>query len=213
MQEIYYVYKHTFSNGIVYIGKGKNKRAYTLLHRNKYYNHLLLKYGIPNIEILFNNLNEKEALNKEIEIIKEYKESFLLLCNLTDGGEGTSGYRQSIETKNKISKGHKGKIVKEETREKLRIAHCNKYTNKEHYNKGRKHSQETKEKMRIARIGKKTTLPIRINELEYLFFNKDFGFEKTTVSGLYKKYNLPPDSIYKIANKKRKSAYGWKIAS
>ena len=211
IKNIYYIYKHTFPNGILYIGKGKHRRAYCLSNRNKYYNHLLEKYGNPNIEILLDNLCEEEAFNKEMETIKECKEKKFILCNLTNGGEGISGYSQSIEAKIKISKRHKGKITTEETKEKLRVAQNNKFVNKEHYNKGKKHSEETKEKMRIARIGKETTLPIRINENEYIFFHKDFGFEKTTVSGLYKKYNLPPDSIYKISNNKRKSAYGWII--
>lgn len=211
MQEIYYVYKHTFSNGIVYIGKGKDERAYKLSYRNKYYNHLLLKYGTPNIEILIKNLNENDAFNKEIEVIRECKENNIILCNMTNGGEGTSGKTQSLEARMKISKTHKGKITKEETKEKLRVAQKNKFINKDHYNKGKTHSAETKEKMRIAKIGKKPNFPIRTKETEYLFFHKDFGYEKTTVMGLYKKYNLSPDGVYKISNNKKKSAYGWKI--
>lgn len=93
---IYYVYKHTFSNGSVYIGKGKNKRAYNFHKRNKMWNNHYAKYGAPIIELCFVELDEDLAFLIEVELISKYKESAVKLINMTTGGEGASGLPMDI---------------------------------------------------------------------------------------------------------------------
>lgn len=86
----YYVYAYLRKNGLpYYIGKGKDKRAWSKNHG---------RVSVPNdlskIVILHENLSEKEAHLLEVELIKLYgrkdKDNGILI-NLTDGGEGGSG--------------------------------------------------------------------------------------------------------------------------
>ena len=61
-QNIYYVYQHTFKNNTCYIGKGKDKRGYSRLKRNRHWVFLYNKYGMPEIKIIEDNLEEKIAI-------------------------------------------------------------------------------------------------------------------------------------------------------
>lgn len=162
---IYYVYQLKSSDGLIfYIGKGSGRRMYKHLqiamgssivrNRNpKLYNKIssIIKKGgyvIP--EIIFENFDENICLQKEIELIKNI--GLKNLCNLTDGGEGTSGYKLSDETKRKMSESKKGK------KRFFSKEHCKKLSEslKGHkgYYKGKKLSEETKLKMSIAHKGK-----------------------------------------------------------
>lgn len=107
---MFYVYRHTFSNGTLYIGKGFGDRVNKVHQRNDYWNRLYTKYGIPVKEILVKDLTEIEAFELEELIISEYKNSNVLLCNLTNGGEGSSGLvmpESAKETLRKYWTGHK----------------------------------------------------------------------------------------------------------
>lgn len=76
----YIVYKHTAPNNKVYIGisgfdpqyRWLNGRGYK--HQSVFFN-AIIKYGWINIkhEILFSELTEEEALDKEEELIKQYQ--------------------------------------------------------------------------------------------------------------------------------------------
>lgn len=77
----YIVYKHTTPNNKVYIGITKYDPQYRWLNNGRGYKtqstffNAIIKYGWINInhEILFSNLTEQEALNKEEELIQQYK--------------------------------------------------------------------------------------------------------------------------------------------
>lgn len=99
---------HKFPNGKMYIGitskrpkaRWQNGTGYSKEHQSAMYN-AIQKYGWDNIEhkILFKNLTEKEAKNKEVELIKEYH-TFIHYensngYNLTLGGEGSLGHKSS----------------------------------------------------------------------------------------------------------------------
>jgi hypothetical protein len=102
-----------------YIGKGKytERRKYSRVkqHLNEKRNRNFFKNGkinhikeecgcIPFIEILYDNITEEEAILHEKELIAKigrYNIGNGPLTNLTDGGEGSSGYIQSKETKDK----------------------------------------------------------------------------------------------------------------
>ena len=73
-------------------------------------------------EIYTNNLDEKQAFNFERQLIKKYgriDNGTGILANHTDGGEGMSGATVSKETRQKISKFHKGKKKSPEHCKKL----------------------------------------------------------------------------------------------
>jgi len=101
----YYTYAHSKPDGtIFYIGKGHSKRAYDLVKRNIYWKRVVEKHGTPTVKILANWATEQEALDHEVLLISCFKEMGYKLTNLTDGGEGSSGFKHSQESIEKISK-------------------------------------------------------------------------------------------------------------
>lgn len=76
----YCVYRHTCPNGKVYIGitcqnplrRWREGKGYA---HNEYFFNAILKYGWDNIthEILYSDLDEDEACQKEIELINKHK--------------------------------------------------------------------------------------------------------------------------------------------
>jgi len=124
----YYVYKITnLVNGKIYIGKTadvrkrwnkhkaaarkKSKKDYTYVHR------ALNKYGFDNfsVETIAEYDLEKDCLTAETAFIKLYNTRDRDIgYNLTDGGDGPSGFKPSDETRRKMSEAKKGKYVGEE---------------------------------------------------------------------------------------------------
>jgi len=94
----FYIYIHFRQDNLqpFYVGKGKGKRFLSNKSRNKYWKHIVNKYGyFP--QIMENNLTEEQAFEREkfyIEVLGREN-----LCNLTDGGDGTSGFKHSEEWK------------------------------------------------------------------------------------------------------------------
>lgn len=144
-----------------YIGKGDRRRANNLT-RNAWHRKVVSKYGKENIIVeLFACASEKEAFFREKLTISALRRSGVVLCNMTDGGEGASGHVHSEETKAIISATHKGKLVSEETRAKMSEALKGKPLKDDHrakcvlINIGRKHSDETRAKLSEAAKGRK----------------------------------------------------------
>jgi len=100
----FYVYFHKkISDGVIfYVGKGSNRRAFSKSGRNAYWNNVVNKHGYE-IEIFKNNLSENDAFELERLAIKTLKEIGVPLTNMTDGGEGSGGYKPSEELKLYIS--------------------------------------------------------------------------------------------------------------
>ena len=161
-----YLYRHIRldKNEVFYIGIGgfnKNeetnsyKRAYAKTNRNKYWKHIVDKTEYI-VEIIYDNINFNQACGKEREYIKLYGRKNLglgTLCNLTDGGDGSSGLLLTEEHKRKISESVKGYKHTKETKEKLSILKKGKVSNR----KGEILSEETKNKISESNKGKKRT--------------------------------------------------------
>lgn len=126
-QGVHYLYRHIRldKNEPFYIGVGtkceginsvSHKRSSTECNRNKFWKNIANKTDYR-IDILLYSDDYQFILKKEIEFIKLYGRRDLglgTLVNLTDGGEGMLGYKQSEETKLKKSIAMKKVIRKPE---------------------------------------------------------------------------------------------------
>lgn len=148
-----------------YIGKGCRGRAFD---RRR-------KFCPPRerVLILKKNLSEEEAFKHEVYMIAVFGRKDLgtgILYNLTDGGEGASGYKHNEETKSLMSTinsgknnpmygrvGEKnpgyGKPRTEEIKQKI----SNGLTGERHPRYGKSLSNQHREKISKSRIGKKHT--------------------------------------------------------
>jgi hypothetical protein len=105
---VFYTYSHATPEGrIFYIGKGQGKRAHQLKYRNDKWKKIVAKYGSPIVQILAHWKTEAEALDHEILLIDCFRDMGYNLANLTDGGEGTSGYKHTPE---QIEKNRQAKL-------------------------------------------------------------------------------------------------------
>lgn len=117
----YTVYKHTNKiNGKIYVGitsqkvnqRWKNGNGY---RKQIYFYRAILKYGWDNFEheILYENLSEDEAKEKEIELISHFKSNHDNYgYNITSGGDGLNGYKYTEEHSQNMSVAMKGKNAK-----------------------------------------------------------------------------------------------------
>lgn len=107
------------------------------------------------VVIVKDHLSEIEALSLEMERIKERRYSGTNLCNLTDGGEGVSGYKHSDETRSKLSLAHKGRKKPEHSRRLIGRKDSDETRSRKAVSaKGRVFSPETRAKLARARTGK-----------------------------------------------------------
>jgi len=153
----FYVYVIFRPNGVpCYVGKGKGKRWKTTWRKyNKALQNLMDQNGgsLPTVKIR-ENLTEAEAHETEIAFIRAIgrKKNGGPLYNLTDGGEGQSGWVPSKETKERISAGRKGIKHTDMARLKMSVA-----------GKGRIKSDEHKAKIGSAHRGRKWSDDQRVN--------------------------------------------------
>jgi hypothetical protein len=119
-----YIYKHIRpdTNEVFYIGIGVDKsRINSNQSRNRFWANIVKKYGIIR-EIVEDGLTWHEATSREKFWINFYgrkNNNTGILCNMTDGGEGSYGRVVSEDTKKKISESNKGKKISEERRKKI----------------------------------------------------------------------------------------------
>ncbi len=107
----WYVYRHIREDKNIpfYIGIGCQKnyaraKDFNSKGRNPYWNRIVKKTNWK-VHILFSDLTKEQASDKEKELIKLYgrsDNSTGILCNMTDGGDGTFGCKKSDEEKSKM---------------------------------------------------------------------------------------------------------------
>jgi len=174
---MFYTYAHTKPNGtIFYIGKGIKRRAWKTHNRNLHWKSIVQKHGSFNVEILANWDTEEEAFSHEVLLIKCFNDLGYSLANKTNGGEGASGYKHSDETKLKMKH-----ITSEKTKQKISIARKGKYCGKNHPRFGKIVSQQTREKMRIANAGganNPQTRKIKFNDVIFTGIQTLADFQK-----------------------------------
>jgi hypothetical protein len=162
---VVYCHKRPTDGEIFYVGKGTAYRAKRSDSRNNYWNNIVDKHGGFDIEIVAENLTESEALKFEVILIKGLRDAGADLCNMTDGGEGMSGFKHSEKSKELMRTTNKGKTksghrLSEEHVEKLRLAKLGRKQSKEHAKAaalarvGRVVSDDTRQKISQALLGK-----------------------------------------------------------
>lgn len=97
---IYYTYTHSTPEGVVfYVGKGHENRAYSYRDRGWAWKEAVAKAKGILIKIEAEWATEQEAFEHEIFLIKHHKELGAKLVNLTEGGLGPLGFKQSEKTR------------------------------------------------------------------------------------------------------------------
>ena len=97
----FYTYFHTRNDtkAVFYVGKGRGSRAHDF-NRNTHWLRTVKKHG-RTVHFAMTGLSESEAFEHEKFLILCFKDLNAPLTNMTDGGEGTSGYVQSLEVREK----------------------------------------------------------------------------------------------------------------
>lgn len=166
---IYYTYAYLRTDGTpYYIGKGKGRRAWSKQRKG-----CKPPSDLSRILILKENLSEEEAFKHEMYLIFVFGRKDLgtgILRNLTDGGEGSSGSVRSEDfKKSRSGKNHPfhGKPRSEEVRQRLREVNLGKVLSQETKekisagHKGRRFSEEHKQKLAEVKIGKPRSVETR----------------------------------------------------
>ena len=145
-----------------------------------------------------------------------------ILINLTDGGEGVSGYKFSEESKRKQSISHTGKkrgTPTEETKEKIRKSNLGKTP----WNKGLKLpnsiDKNTRKKMRESHLGKKRSketiekvIKSRCIKNYKIISPENVEYYTNNVREFCRQNNLNGSNMYNVLNGKQKTHKGWVIS-
>jgi hypothetical protein len=144
----YYTYAYLREDGTpYYVGKGRGRR---IDNPNTHYS------GLPpkNRRVfLKQNLTEKEAFRHEKYMIAVLGRKDLgtgILRNLTDGGQGKSGWIMSEKTKEKIRISNTGQIRSDETKRKIGKSNKGNIP----WIAGKHHTEETRKKLSELYKGK-----------------------------------------------------------
>lgn len=165
------LYKLDFPNGKSYIGITKNTANKRFLgHARKAgktscaVHHAIHKYGKDAVEVKTLVVAEYEyILSLEKAAILAYKTKVPNGYNLTDGGDGITGYKFTDEVRAKMSLSKKGKLKTEEHKAKISAAHIGKKMSRDAIDKkiastiGWKHTKEAIERIRDGNLGRKAS--------------------------------------------------------
>lgn len=130
-----------------YVGKGSIGRV-RQIKRNQKHTWTAKTYGLNRVTVIMTSI-ESLTFECERELIEEHKTFYkenAFGCNFTRGGEGTSGFRQTIDARRKMSewrKGRPGHRHSEETRLKMSQAKKGRSPN----NLGKPVSAETRQRL------------------------------------------------------------------
>lgn len=192
-----------------YIGKGKDNRCYSLTRgKNNHFNNIVK--SIPCVvNILHKNIDEDTAFGLEIYYIWLYRDVIgYELCNLTDGGEGTSGLNP-IERMSDVKRKERSNKLREANigENNPMFGMCgdkNPFYGKQHTdevkekiskaNKGRSFKRTEENKMKISKARKKKVICITTNEI----------FDSAQEASIY--YNLDKGAVSKCCRGKQKTA-------
>ena len=184
----FYVYCHLRkdTNKPFYYGKGQGKRAFSNQNRNTYWHNIVNKHGYD-VLILWSNLNERDALNKEKQVIRANRFFGSELANLTDGGDGLSGYKFTADQKQRLSDSHKGYVPTDKQR------HLQSKNNT-----GKVRTEFHKHKYSLSKIGAKNPMARKVIDLAT-------GFVWSCITEAAEANELKVSTLSKYLSGKRKN--------
>lgn len=141
-----YIHMRNDTGAVFYVGKGQGARAQSA-GRSKHWHNIVKKHG-HTVSVIEHFDDEADAFAHERYLIASFRALGVALCNFTDGGEGSSGWVPSAETRAQMSSSHKGHVHSAEHRAKIGAA-ANGHTNF----LGHTHTIEAKAKMSTAHKG------------------------------------------------------------
>lgn len=173
---MFYVYFHfRKSDGqLFYIGKGKNDRAWSFKNRNRHWRNTVAKHDFE-VAFFARDLTETKAFEIETLLIDTF--GVANLANMTNGGDGVSGYVFTAEDREKMAKAQRGRKHPEHVKQKISAAHIGMIYNEETRQKlsasarGRTISEVNKEKLRNALQGNQYSR----NMTKHVFYHPMFG--------------------------------------
>lgn len=106
----FYTYFHTRNDTdkVFYVGKGCGYRANVTRRNNKHWNHIVSKHG-HKVHIAARWETNNEAIEHEKLLISCFKSMGYKLANVTEGGEGALGRKQTEDAKKRISIANTGR--------------------------------------------------------------------------------------------------------
>lgn len=175
----FYTYLHCKPNGDpFYVGKAtvnpvhRSRRTHMLTERSAKHKQVVAEFGAKNILIfVFPCATNEEALADERQHIAQLRAEGYPLVNITSGGQGMCGTKQSPETLAKLSAIRKGRKASPETRAKLSAInrgrklgpqspeHTAKVAASRRGKKQGPHSPEHRAKLSAAHMGKRGHIP------------------------------------------------------
>lgn len=204
-----YIYTLTdpTNNKVRYVGKTTNVKRRYYSHINKKSNQRLGNFYLRNWLLSLLNNGQKPILEvidecdsnwEDLEKywIAQFKQWGFKLANLTEGGEGTCGYTQTVKHKEKISQANKA------LKRKLSLEHkkiiSNRWRNNQ-FAKGAVRTEEAKENLRIL-----NSKPI----LQYDKF-ENFIQEFSSIKEASNKTNIKRTAIMNNLKNRSKTAGGY----
>jgi len=156
-----YIWKDALGNPF-YVGKGSGNRM-NYLHDRSVDFIAIHSQGGCTVEVADEFVLESAAHAHEVDLIDFYGRRAYggTLVNMTDGGDGTSGWVPTAEQRAKIGAAHKGKTISQEHRAALSRAHKGKTMSASarerigNAARGRPKTEETRAKLSASRTGKK----------------------------------------------------------
>lgn len=147
----FYTYIHTRNDtgDVFYVGKGRGDRSHQHKSRNRHWKNIVTKHGLT-VHKAMTHLTEQEAFEHEKFLIICLRDMGVRLVNLTDGGEGPTGFKHSPETRARMSLAQKGRTISEEGRRNMGLVRI-----------GHTTSAETREKISAAQRGDKCSAELR----------------------------------------------------
>jgi len=184
----HYTYIHRCADDttrIFYVGKGSSGRLNSNFHRSNYWKSIVAKHGFIAEKVALWETHQ-EALEHEKFLILCFKSMGIKLCNMTEGGEGVTGYKPTKEQRAKTSERMKNFVMTDESKAKIskskignkaRLGLKNSEYHKKKISeiwKGKKLSDEHKEKLSLAKIGKKLSeeTKLKMSESQKLRWSK-----------------------------------------